>query len=146
MSPSVAHYYNVGFGVGQNRRNDPLDVMLVQFLLNLLKGTSGQFLGSPLATDGLCRAHTRSAILKFQSSWNRVHGSHRPQLDEDGVVSPGRGALRPVPTKTWTILALNSLVGNDVSGVGIDTYCQLESHPQCPPPLRAFFASAPRRH
>jgi hypothetical protein len=146
MGPTVRHYYNVGFGVGHNRRNNPLDVLLVQFFLNLLKGTvGGQWLGTPLAIDGLCRDLTEDAIRRFQSSWNRIHGHHKPRLDEDAIVSPARGAWRPVPNKTWTIVALNALVGNETSGVGPDMYCRLDTHPRCPPPLRAFFVAAPKR-
>jgi hypothetical protein len=49
-----------------------------------------------------------------------------------------------VATHTWTILALNALVGHE-SGVGIDMYCRLHTHPDCPPRLHAFFAGAPGR-
>jgi hypothetical protein len=145
MSPSVRHYYNVTYGVGRNRRNEPLDVLLVQFLLNLLGSQSGsRFVNTPLVMDGLFGPLTETVIGAFQASWNRGPGRRRPQLDEDSVVSPAQGATRPVATRTWTILALNALAGHE-SGVGIDMYCRLHTHPDCPPRLHSFFASAPGR-
>lgn len=145
MSPSVRHYYNVSYGVGRNRRNEPLDVLLVQFMLNLLGGRGGsRFLNTPLVMDGLFGPLTETIIGEFQASWNRGPGRNRPSLDEDRVVSPARGGTRPVATRTWTILAINVLVGHE-SGVGIDMYCRLHTHPDCPPRLHAFFAGAPGR-
>lgn len=144
MAPSVRHYYNVSFGVGAHRRNDQLDVLLVQFLLNQIEAQQGgRFINPPLVTDGLFGPKTRAAIGAFQASWNRGPGTHKPRLDEDRVVSPGRGRTRP-GNRTWTILALNALAGNQIGG-GIDMYCRLHTHPECPPRLQSFFASAPGR-
>ena len=144
MAPSVNHFYDVSTGVGSNRKNEYLDTLLVQFFLNIIPTHGGRLIQPSLAQDGICGSGTQDAIKLFQISWNARISINKPRLAEDGIVSPARGNTFANGVKTWTILALNSLVGNS-RDVGLDMYCQLRTHPDCPQDLVAFFASAPMR-
>ncbi|MCA9012836.1 MAG: hypothetical protein KDB01_23960, partial [Planctomycetaceae bacterium] len=144
ISTEVHHYYNVSNGVGLGRENDELDVLLVQFFLNNLKLRSGGLLIDPrLTMDGQFGAKTQAAILKFQQVWNSQISVRVPRVAVDSIVSSGRGVSYADGSRTWTILALNALVGNPPN-FGPKLYCQLHTHPECPPQLRSFFAQAPQ--
>lgn len=144
LSPTVNHFYNTSAGVGWNRKNEYLDALLVQFFLNIIPTHGGRLIQPSLVLDGICGSKTRDAINKFQTSWNARISLTKPRLDQDAVVAPARGRIFINSHKTWTILALNSLVGNS-RDVGLDMYCQLQTHPDCPQDLVGFFASAPLR-
>jgi hypothetical protein len=117
--------------------------LLVQFFLNQIKTRGGNLIEPSLNQDGVFGSKTQAAIQKFQETWNKTINSSKPRVAQDAIVSPARGWTYP-NGKTWTILALNALVANEPN-FGLDMYCRLHTHPDCPPDLRTFFESAPRR-
>jgi hypothetical protein len=86
--------------VGRTGRNKPVDVMIIQHLLNLNHDPAN--LGEPLAVTGTVDTDTADAIESFQSN---AMGSKKP----DGRVDPGGKTLSKLASKvknsdTFTVL------------------------------------------
>lgn len=148
MSTNVNHRYDVQRNVGLNQPNMQLDVLLVQFFLNHVATLAGPGPLISIPQDGVCGTQTADAIRHFQQVWNIqiAARSAKPSVRVDGVVSPAQGAtfgsFAQNPSMTWTSIALNAIVGNEPN-FGPQMYCHLHAHPDCPDPLKPFFAAAP---
>ncbi len=142
MSRTINFYFNVTRAVGAGRPNDTEDVLLVQFLLNLVVAPDGsRYIQPPLDLTGSFDARTGEAIRAFQGAWNRGPGRRRHPVAQDGVVSPGQGLRIGDGDRTWTILALNVIAATSVTPA---RFTDLSGHPDCPAALRALFAQSPR--
>lgn len=75
----IRRLYSVSKGVGQGLPNDPLDVVMVQFMLNKV------FKGQPeLTLDGVCGPKTRQRIVAFQKKASAGHYA----VEADGKIGP----------------------------------------------------------
>lgn len=121
-------------GVGRGSANRRDDVLLVQFFLNALWGTSPDKktvigLGKPPAIDGVCGRVTIGAIETFQQ-WYWQEPNFKDGRVDNLPVGRLFGPLRNLP---YTIIGLNVNFG---FAFGVDRHSRLGKEPNFPAELR----------